>query len=155
MARRPLPGEPIYGTSWRRHGARRQQAARIARLLRPVAHVLGGLVSTELTVPYRGRWYRPDVGVLLGDDLPPDGVLTRAPALVVRLGDPLSGTAWLEAGAGAVWAREDDGIHELARRSRRLVADEEWLQHPDEPALRLPASELRAMPRARAQRAVT
>lgn len=132
----------VYGTSWRRHGDRRQRAARIARMLRPVAHVIGGLVSTELTVPYRGRWFRPDVGVLLNADHPIDGVLAHAPSLVVRLGDPLSAEAWLQAGADAVWAVEGGTVWELSRSRRRVLTSDEWLTHPGELALRLPAREL-------------
>lgn len=142
MVSRPIPMEPVFGTSWRRHGERRLRAARIARLLRPVTHVLGGLVSTELAVPYQRRWYRPDVGVLLGGEMPHDGVLPRAPLLVVCLGGPLSGVTWLQAGAGAVWAAGDGAVHELTRRSSRRLERGQWLAHPDEPALRLPAEEL-------------
>lgn len=144
MARGPGPGEPVHGPSWRRDGERRLRAARIARQLRPVTHVLGGLVSIELTVRCRGRWYRPDVGVLLGAPPPQDGVLTRAPMLVVCLGGPLTAAAWLGAGAGAVWACDPDGvIRQLSRTDRRVLARDEWLTHPAEPALRLPAAELR------------
>lgn len=132
----------VYGTSWRRHGERRQRAARIARMLRPVAHVIGGLVSTELTVPYRGRWFRPDVGVLLTAEHPVDGVLARAPSLVVRLGDPLPADAWLRAGADAVWALEGGTVWELSPTHRRVLTPDEWLTHPGELALRLPAREL-------------
>jgi hypothetical protein len=132
----------VYGTSWRRHGHRRQCAARIARMLRPVAHVLGGVVSTELTVPVDGRWYRPDVGVLLDRDQPLDGVLRSAPSLVVRLGDPLSGETWLRAGADVVWAVEGGTVWELTHARRRARSAGEWLTHPDELALRLSAREL-------------
>lgn len=143
MARRPRRGEPVYGTSWRRHGPRRSQAARIARLLRPVAHLMGGLVSTELVIPYRKRWYRPDVGAVIGVEPTCDGVLPRAPMLVVRLGGPLPAEAWLDAGAGAVWAWDDDrDVVELVRGRRRVVVRGTWLAHPDEPALRLAADEL-------------
>jgi hypothetical protein len=145
MARRPQPGEPVYGTSWRRHGARRSRAARIARLLRPVAHLMGGFASTELIVPHRRRWYRPDVGVVIGGEPVADGVLARAPMLVVRLGGPLPAEAWLAAGARVVWARDDEGaVVDVRRDGRRHVAHGEWLAHPDEPALRLAADELRA-----------
>lgn len=147
MLLRPAPGEPIHGPSWRRHGHRRRRAVRIAWELRPVAHVLGGLVSTELAVRYRGLWYRPDVGVLLGDAVPLDGVLLRAPMLVVSLGGPLSGAAWQAAGAAVVWVRGSDGaICELSRGHRRTLARGEWLTHPHEPALRLPAVELQTEP---------
>lgn len=132
----------VYGTSWRRHGHRRQQAARIARMLRPVAHVLGGLVSTELVVPVGDRWHRPDVGVLLDDDQPLDGVLPCAPSLVVRLGGPLPGEAWLRAGARVVWAVEGGTVWQLTRRHRKVMSNGEWLSHPGELALRLPAREL-------------
>lgn len=132
----------VYGTSWRRHGARRQHAARLARMLRPAAHVLGGLVSTELIVPFGGRWYRPDVGVLLTGDHPADGVLSCAPPLVVRLGDPLSGEAWLRAGARTVWALEGGTVWQLTRGRRHALQAGQWLTHPDEPALRMAASEL-------------
>jgi hypothetical protein len=139
-----MGGKPrvVYGTSWRRHGDRRLRAARIARMLRPAVHVAGGLVSTELAVPYRGTWFRPDVGVLLVSDHPVDGVLDHAPSLVVRLGEPLSAEAWLEAGADAVWAVEAETVWELSHQHRRVVAADEWLTHPDELALRLPAYEL-------------
>lgn len=147
----PRPGEPVYGTSWRRHGGRRQRAARIARMLRPTAHALGGLVSTELIVPYDGRWYRPDVGVVVGVDPSHDGVLERAPALVVCLGGPLWGADWLRAGAGAVWARAGDGVEQLTRHGVRRMSRGQWLTHPDEPALRLPADELSAGPLADAR----
>jgi hypothetical protein len=132
----------VYGASWRRHGERRLRAARIARVLWPAVRTLGGLVSTELTVPFRGRWFRPDVGVLLTGDHPTDGVLTRAPSLVVRLGDPLSAAAWLHAGADVVWAVEGGTIWELTARQRRVLTPDEWLTHPREVALRLPAREL-------------
>jgi hypothetical protein len=135
--------QAVYGASWRRHGERRLRAARIARLLRPVVHLLGGLVSTEFTVPYRGRWFRPDVGVLLTTDHPLDGVLERAPSLVVRLGDPLSAMAWLQAGADAVWAVEGGTVWELSSGRRRVLTPDDWLTHPGEVALRLPALELR------------
>ena len=141
----------VYGASWRRHGERRLRAARIARLLRPAAHTAGGLVSTELTVPFRGRWFRPDVGVLLSLEHPVDGVLTRAPTLVVRLGDPLSADAWLQAGADVVWAVEGGSIWEVSATRRRLVAAEEWLGCPGEPALRLRACELVGEPTPRAR----
>jgi hypothetical protein len=141
----------VYGTSWRRHGDRRQRAARIARLLRPAAHVLGGLVSTELAVPYRRQWYRPDVGVLLGPQIPFDGVLARAPSLVVTLGGPLSADAWLEAGARVVWARTEEGVCQLSRSERRLLHPDQWLEHPDELALRLPADHLAGEPVGRAR----
>jgi hypothetical protein len=111
-------------------------------MLRPVAHVIGGLVSTELTVPYRGRWFRPDVGVLLTAEHPVDGVLARAPSLVVRLGDPLPAEAWLRAGADAVWAVEGGTVWELSPARRRVLRPDEWLTHPGELALRLPAREL-------------
>lgn len=111
-------------------------------MLRPVAHVVGGMVSTELTVPYRGRWFRPDVGVLLTADHPLDGVLVRAPSLVVRLGDPLSADAWLKAGADVVWAVEGGTVWELSLARRRVLTPDEWLTHPGELALRLPAREL-------------
>jgi hypothetical protein len=134
---------PVYGTSWRRHGARRQRAARVARLLRPAAHVLGGLVSNELTVPFRGCWYRPDVGVVFGPDVPLDGVLARGPSLVVRLGGPLSAREWLDTGARTVWTVDDGGaVSQLTGIRLRHLAAHEWLEHPDEPALRLPAAEL-------------
>jgi len=136
----------VYGTSWRRHGDRRQRAARIARLLRPAAHVLGGTVSTELTVPYRQQWYRPDVGVVLGPELPLDGVLTRAPSLIVTLGGPLPAEAWLEAGARVVWAVTDDGVCQLSRTQRRVLRPDQWLEHPGELALRLPAEHLAGEP---------
>lgn len=144
MARRPRPGEPVYGTSWRKHGPRRSQAARIARLLRPVAHLMGGLASTELIIPYRRRWYRPDVGVAIGGASTCDGVLPRAPMLVVRLGGPLPAEAWLHAGARVVWAWDDDGeVVELVKGGRRSLERGAWFAHPDEPALRLAADELR------------
>jgi hypothetical protein len=111
-------------------------------MLRPVAHVIGGLVSTELTVPYCGRWFRPDVGVLLTAEHPVDGVLARAPSLVVRLGDPLPADAWLRAGADAVWAVEGGTVWELSPARRRVLTPDEWLTHPGELALRLPAREL-------------
>jgi hypothetical protein len=136
-------GRVVYGASWRRHGERRLRAARIARMLWPAVRTVGGVVSTELTVPFRGRWFRPDVGALLSGDHPTDGVLTRAPSLVVRLGDPLSAEAWLQAGAGAVWAVEADTIWELTPRRRRVLTPDEWLTHPGEVTLRLPARELR------------
>lgn len=145
MVRGPHPGEPVYGTSWRRHGERRQRAARIARALRPAAHARGGLVSTELIVPYAGRWYRPDVGVVLGAEPPHDGVLDAAPALVVRLGGPLPGADWLRAGAAAVWDAhgDDEGVVvQLTRRGVQRMSRGAWLVHPDEPALRLAADEL-------------
>ncbi len=151
MVQQPLPMDPIRGASWRFHGERRLRAERIARLLRPVTHVLGGLVSTELAVPYQGRWYRPDVGVLLGDETPHDGVLSRAPLLVVRLGGPLPAPAWLSAGAGAVWAAGDGAVHELTCRGGRTLQRDQWLAHPDEPALRLPAVELLEPPAADAR----
>jgi hypothetical protein len=132
----------VYGASWRRHGERRLRAARIARMLRPVVHTIGGLVSTELTVPYRGRWFRPDVGVLLSGKHPIDGVLRRAPSLVVRLGDPLSAAAWLHAGADVVWAVEGGTLWELTSERRRVLTPDEWLTHPGEVALRFPAREL-------------
>lgn len=134
---------PVYGTSWQRHGARRQRAARVARLLRPAAHVLGGLVSTELVVPTCGAWYRPDVGVVLGRHAPLDGVLGRGPSLVVRLGGPLSAEAWLATGASTVWTVDDDGdAWQLTARGLRRLEPRQWLEHPDEPALRLPAEEV-------------
>lgn len=136
------PQHVIYGTSWRRHGDRRQRAARIARMLRPVAHVLGGLVSAELAVPVGDQWYRPDVGVVLSDEQPLDGVLSRAPSLVVRLGGPLSGEAWLRAAADVVWAVEGGTVWQLTRRRRKALSADEWLVHPDELALRLPVIEL-------------
>jgi hypothetical protein len=111
-------------------------------MLRPVAHVIGGLVSTELTVPYCGRWFRPDVGVLLTAEHPVNGVLARAPSLVVRLGDPLPADAWLRAGADAVWAVEGGTVWELSPARRRVLTPDEWLTHPGELALRLPAREL-------------
>ncbi|HSK96214.1 MAG TPA: hypothetical protein VK891_06315 [Euzebyales bacterium] len=141
----------VYGASWRRHGDRRLRAARIARMLRPVVHVIGGLVSTELTVPYRGRWYRPDVGVVLTADAPLDGVLERAPALVVRLGEPLSAAAWLQAGADTVWAVEGGTVWELSPGRRRVLTPDQWLTHPREVALRLPAREMVGEPTARAR----
>jgi hypothetical protein len=141
----------VYGASWRRHGERRQRAARIARMLRPVAHVIGGLVSTELAVPYCGRWFRPDVGVLLTAEYPTDGVLARAPSLVVRLGEPLSADAWLQAGAHAVWAVEGGTVWELSPARRRVLTPDQWLIHPDELALRLPAQELVGEPSSHAR----
>jgi hypothetical protein len=134
--------QAVYGASWRRHGERRLRAARIARVLRPSVHAVGGVVSTELTVPYRGRWFRPDVGVLLTAEPPLDGVLERAPSLVVRLGDPLSAAAWLQAGADVVWAVEGGTVWELSSRHRRVLTPDDWLTHPGELALRLPAREL-------------
>ena len=143
----------VYGPSWRTHGQRRQRAARIARLLRPVAHLLGGVVSTELTVPVGERWYRPDVGVVLDDRHPLDGVLDAAPSLVVRLGGPLSGEAWLDAGADVVWAVEAGAVWQLTTATRRVLPPAAWLTHPDELALRMAVRELvdeRAVPRTRA-----
>jgi len=146
VVRGPHPDEPVYGTSWRRHGDRRHRAAWIARALRPAAHARGGLVSTELIVPYAGRWYRPDVGVVLGGEPPHDGVLDAAPALVVCLGGPLRGTDWLRAGAAAVWHwdHDEEVVAQLTRGGIRRMARGEWLVHPDEPALRLAADELAA-----------
>jgi hypothetical protein len=141
----------VYGASWRRNGDRRQHAARIARMLRPPIHAIGGVVSTELTVPYRGQWFRPDVGVLLTPDHPSDGVLASAPSLVIRLGNPLSGDAWLQAGADAVWAIEGGTVWELTTSHRRMLAADEWLRHPDEVVLRLPAYELAGEPIPRAR----
>lgn len=149
MAYQMRTGGPVHGPSWRHHGDRRRHAVRIAWKLRPVTHILGGLVSTELTVRHRDRWYRPDVGVLLGGAVPTDGVLTRAPMLVVCLGGPLSGADWLAAGAAAVWAC-DDGVvvRELSRHGRRVVERDGWLTHPDEAALLLTATQLRTEPAA-------
>lgn len=142
MVRGPRPGEPIIGASWRRHGERRQRAARVARALRPAAHARGGVVSTELVVPYAGRWYRPDVGVVLGSDPPHDGVLAGAPALVVRLGGPLRAVDWLDAGAAAVWHCDEDGVAQLTRSGVERMSHGQWLVHPGEPALRIAAAEL-------------
>jgi hypothetical protein len=89
--------------------------------------------------------------VLLGGEMSSDGVLTRAPMLVVRLGGPLSGETWLAAGARAVWACEDDAVWELTRGRQRALTRDEWLTHPDEAALRLPAAELRRTPAADAR----
>ena len=141
----------VYGASWRRQGDRRQCAARIARMLRPVVHAVGGVVSTEFTVPYRGEWFRPDVGVLLTPDHPIDGVLASSPSLVIRLGNPLSADAWLQAGADVVWALEGGTVWELSARHRRMLTPEEWLRHPTEVALRLPAHELAGEPTPRAR----
>lgn len=151
MDRQP---QVVYGTTWRRHSGRRQRAARIARMLRPVAHVLGGLVSTELTAPVGDRWFRPDVGVLLTGDPPLDGVLHRAPPLVVHLGGLLPAEAWLHAGADAVWAIEGGAVRQLTPAGRRTLASDQWLTYPDEPALRLPAGELTGAPVARTRMAV-
>lgn len=149
MSSRSQPDGPVYGPSWRHHGDRRRHAVRIAWKLRPVTHILGGLVSTELTVRHRDRWYRPDVGVLLRGAVPTDGVLTRAPMLVVCLGGPLSGADWLAAGAGAVWACDDgEVVHELSRRGQRVVERDGWLTHPDDAALLLSATQLRTEPTA-------
>jgi hypothetical protein len=123
-------------------------------MLRPLVQAAGGIVSTEFSVPYRGQWFRPDVGVLLSDVAPLDGVLTRAPALVVRLGDPLSADAWLRAGAGAVWALEAGTVWEVSHRHRRVLDAGAWLTHPDELTLRLPARELAGEPSRRARIAV-
>lgn len=136
-------GGRVLGPTWRHHGARRTRGARIARLLRPVAHLMGGLVSTELVVSVRGRWHRPDTGVLLHGPIPLDGVLRRAPLLVVRLGGPLRAAEWRAAGARAVWAWEDGHVVAVDRDGRRVVEPGAWLTHPDEPALRLAADELR------------
>lgn len=136
-------GDAAIGPSWRRHGVRRTRGARIARLLRPVAHLMGGLASTELAVSLGGRWHRPDVGVVLHAPIPVDGVLRRAPLLVVRLGGPPTAADWLGAGARAVWAWEGGRVVELRRDGRRIVDPGVWLVHPDEPALRLAGDELR------------
>ncbi|CAN5921247.1 hypothetical protein BH23ACT10_BH23ACT10_28970 [soil metagenome] len=144
MSSRTQRGEAVHGPSWRHHGDRRRHAVRIAWKLRPVTHVLGGLVSTELSVRYRDRWYRPDVGVLLGGAIPETGTMARAPMLVVCLGGPLSGADWLAAGAGAVWVCDDGAVvRELSRRGPRVVAGDGWLTHPDEAALLLSATHLR------------
>lgn len=136
----------VVGTSWRRHGARRQRAARIARLLRPTAQLLGGVVSTELAVPHEGRWYRPDVGVHPADQVPPSGVLTRAPVLVVRLGGPLTARDWMAAGAGVVWTVDAGVVSQMTRRGVRRPRRDGWLRHPDEPALRLAVAEMADVP---------
>jgi hypothetical protein len=116
-----------------------------------VAHVLGGLVSTELAVRYRGRWYRPDVGVVL-DDPPVDGVLCRAPTLVVCLGGPLTGRDWVRAGADVVWSCDDEvTVVQLTRRGSTPLAWGQWLAHPAVPALRIAARELAAGPAADAR----
>lgn len=136
------PGTAVVGTSWRRHGHRRQRAARIARLLRPTAHLLGGLVSTEVIVPYAGRWYRPDVVVHPADEVPPTGVLARAPVLVVRLGGPLTARDWMAVGASVVWSVDDGVVSQVTRSGVRYHRSGEWLRHPDEPALRLAVAEM-------------
>ena len=107
----------------------------------------------------RGRagqhWFRPDVGVLLArDGMPLDGVLQRAPSLVVRLGPPLAADAWLRAGADVVWAYEGDAVWEVTRRRRRMLTPDVWLTHPSELALRMPARELLPQPVRRARVAV-
>lgn len=114
---------------------------RIARLLRPAAHVRGGVVSTELTVCCDGEWYRPDVGVVFGA-CPADGILDRASGLIVRLGGPLPATAWLAAGAAVVWSVDDRVVTQRSAAGAVTMARGAWLIHPDEPALRLPAAEL-------------
>lgn len=151
MGERPIM---VHGASWRRHGGRRQRAARIARMLRPVAHLLGGLVSAELTVPVGDRWVRPDVGVLLAGDHPLDGVLEQAPSLVVSLGAPVPPGAWLDAGADVVWALSDGTVWQMTHRRRRVVAANGWLTHPWELALRLPATELTGPKASRSRLAV-
>lgn len=133
---------PVVATSWRRHGPRRQRAARIARLLRPTAHLLGALVSTELTVPHDGRWYRPDVGVQPADKVPPSGVLACAPVLVVRLGGPLTARDWMAAGASVVWTVDDGIVMQVTRAGVRRPRRGGWLRHPTEPALRLAVAEM-------------
>ena len=132
----------VRGASWRRDGDRRQRAARIARVLRPMAHMLGAVVSTELAVPLRGGWYRPDVGVLSDGDGLRDGVLPGPPPLVVCLGGPIPARAWLHAGADVVWALIDDTAWQLTYRRLRVVGADEWLRHPWEPSLRMLAREL-------------
>jgi hypothetical protein len=133
---------PVYGPSWRRHGGRRQVAARVARSLRPVAHLLGAVVSTELTMLFRDHWYRPDVGVVAADAVTHDGVVSAAPHLVVCLGGPLTAREWLAAGADAVWARRGDLVEQVTRGGVQRLEPGQWLVHPREPALRLAASDL-------------
>jgi hypothetical protein len=133
---------PVYGPSWRRHGDRRQVAARVARSLRPVAHMLDAVVSTELVMAVGGCWYRPDVGVVAADAVTHDGVVTDAPDLVVCLGGPLTARDWLAAGALAVWARCGEGVEQVTRRGVQRLGSHHWLVHPDEPALRLAAADL-------------
>ena len=79
------------------------------------------------------------------------GVLASAPTLVIRLGNPLSADAWLQAGADAVWAIEGGTVWELSTSHRRMLMPDEWLRHPDEVALRLPAYELAGEPIPRAR----
>lgn len=136
----------VRGASWRRDGERRQRAARIARVLRPMAHMLGAVASTELVVPLRGGWYRPDVGVLSDAGGLRDGMLTGPPPLVVWLGGPISARTWLHAGADVVWALLDDTAWQLTYRRQRAVAADEHLRHPWEPSLRMLASELTGAP---------
>lgn len=143
---------PVLGTSWRRHPGRRQRAARIARTLRPAAQLLGGVVSTELIVPFGDRWYRPDVGVVAAeDDVADDGVVTAATQLVVCLGGPLTPRQWLSSGARVVWAVADGGAQALTRRGVQRVAADAWLVHPDEPSLRLAVAHLAPDPPADAR----
>jgi hypothetical protein len=133
---------PVYGPSWRRHGGRRQLAARVARALRPVAHLIGAVASTELSMPVGGHWYRPDVGVVAADAVSHDGVVLSAPHLVVCLGGPLTARDWLAAGADAVWAQHDDVVEQLTRGGVQRLGAGEWLVHPHEPVLRLAAADL-------------
>lgn len=142
------PRAVVLGPTWRRHGERRRRAARVARLLRPVANVLGLTVSTELAVASSGRWYRPDVGVVDSARVGVDGWLASAPPLVVVLGGPLTARDWMRAGAVVVWAHEPSGPDGVARllqwsaRGSRERSPREWFEHPGEPALRVAAGEL-------------
>lgn len=143
----------VYGASWRRHAPRRLQAARIARLLLPIVERNGGTVSTEFTVEVGGRWYRPDVGALLDCEPPLDGILARAPELIVSLGGPLSAQAWLDAGAVAVWWASDGAPTVISARGD-TAPEEGWLTLPGWPTVRLLAAELRVgtLPRTRRAR---
>ncbi|HEX6256828.1 MAG TPA: hypothetical protein VFZ70_13565 [Euzebyales bacterium] len=142
MQREVNASGPVYGPSWRRHGGRRQVAARVARSLRPVAHLLGAVVSTELVMPFAGHWYRPDVGVVAADAVTHGGVVSSAPHLVVSLGGPLTARDWLAAGADVVWARHGEVVEQLTRGGVHRLEPGQWLVHPHHPTLRLAASDL-------------
>lgn len=110
---------------------RQRLAARIARVLAPVAQAAGAWVSAEALVRLERNpdtALRPGVVVVRGD-APYDGVVDEGVLLVVEL-DEERLEVWRDAGMGAVWLPRPRGVVVAAGAATRVVGADATLLLP-------------------------